>query len=536
MGRTRSRSDQSSPPALSFGAYLAELLDQKERSPRALAQALDVDVSLVYKWLRDTRIPRLNSGYAEHIADTLELSPVERTRLNASQTLSLRERRVPAPRGASLHLPVEPLLSREPPSPDASIQQGVGLAEAPERYPVSFMRQGAVCGEVEVMEAAIELLESLDAPPNPEATTILLTSQGDGSFADRTFVDRHPRLHDRWLRALCDVTGRGWSILHIWRLTRDLRRSVGIVVSMLDLLSTGAYVPLYLGRYETLRPPYDLLIVPGVAALLSFATRGALTVDSALLIREPEQIAVLRDHHEQLRRQAKPVLTCFLRQDAAKFNSLLVDSEARLPGRLFVKFGLSLFTEPLSWSNPESHWAQRMAYRSDDLPSFLTARTARLEAFYANVLARPYRDICPMQAVEQLALHGRYLRYAEQASEQARQGANPEERHEHLRNAIDVLRAYDHYELALADHEDAAALALTPQTFWEVLGDTRVLLNTWARGRDGHTVDINLAIDEPTLVAGFRAHFDQLWECIKPRNRDKDYVIWWLEQQLKIIP
>ncbi len=535
MGRAGSRRDLSSSPPLSFGAYLAELLDHKERSPRALAEALAVDVSLVYKWLRDKRIPRLNSRYAERIADTLGLSSVERSRLGESQTLSLRERRVPALRAASVHLPIEPLLSREPPSTDVSAEQAGGLAAAPERYPVSFTRQGAVRGEVAVVEAAIELLESLEAPPNPEATTILLTSQGDGTFAERTFAEREPRLHDRWLRALCDATGRGWSILHIWRLTRDLRRSVGIVVSMLDLLGTGAYVPLYLGRYETLRPPYDLLIVPGVAALLSFAAHDALTIDSALVIREPEQIAVLRDHHEQLRRQAKPVLACFLRQDAAKFNSLLVDSEARLPGRLFVKYGLSLYTEPLSWSKPDSHWVQRMAYRQDELPGFLKARTDRLEAFYANVVTHPYRDICPMQAVEQLALYGRYLRYAEQASEQVRQGAKPEERREHLRNAIAVLRTYDNYELALADHEDAAALALTDQTFWEALGDTRVLVNTWARGRDGHTVDINLAIDEPTLVAGFHAHFNQLWERIKPRNRDKEYVIWWLEQQVKII-
>src|SRR5262245_34952213 len=76
----------------SFGSYLNTLLTERDLTPRDLAGQLGLDLSLVYKWLRGERTPRFNSGHADRIAESLDLTPGDRRALYESQVRSLRER------------------------------------------------------------------------------------------------------------------------------------------------------------------------------------------------------------------------------------------------------------------------------------------------------------------------------------------------------------------------------------------------------------------------------------------------------------
>src|SRR6476660_2862762 len=84
----------------SFGGYLNTLLTERNLTPRDLASLLELDLSLIYKWLRGERTPRFNSGHADRIAVALQLPPTERQILFQSQARSLHERRTPPSRPA----------------------------------------------------------------------------------------------------------------------------------------------------------------------------------------------------------------------------------------------------------------------------------------------------------------------------------------------------------------------------------------------------------------------------------------------------
>ena len=98
----------------SFGGYLNTLLTERNLTPRDLASLLELDLSLVYKWLRGERTPRFNSGHADSIAEALHLPPTERQTLFQSQVRSLRERPAhrsrPAPRSRFVSAPVDALI------------------------------------------------------------------------------------------------------------------------------------------------------------------------------------------------------------------------------------------------------------------------------------------------------------------------------------------------------------------------------------------------------------------------------------------
>jgi hypothetical protein len=516
---------------LSFGAYLADLLAQRDMTPRALAGLLSLDLSLVYKWLRSERTPRFNSGHADHIAEALHLTPIERRALYASQMRSLRAR--PAqrsrlmPRTHFASAPIESLVAH-----GASALAGRAPLARHGKSSEMTQVEGAVRGPQAALEAAIEILATAPSLRSlDDDDTILLTWQGEGALDPFD-----PPFGLAWTQALRGALARGWRARQIWRLNRDVSRSATLVKSMLDLLGAGAYEPLFVPKHETLQAPYDLLIVPNHAAVLFFATADSAAVDSALVTRDTQQIALFSAHFELLRKHAQPVLEAYTSAQATLFDEVLTQSEIRVPGRYFVKYTPSLMTEPAEWISKDSFWAERMrdlGRTGPALTALIEHQRERLMALLAHAESTEYRDICTMQAIEDIARHGWYLR---NATYRPVKSAPVAERREHLTNAIKVLRRYDHYQLALLDKREEDELKVTRETFWEILGGQRALINARSLDAEDQPIDLNITLDEPSIVAAFVDYFESLWRRIDPEHRDKDFVIARLEEQLLAIP
>jgi hypothetical protein len=508
------------------------LLTERDLTPRDLAGRLGLDLSLVYKWLRGERTPRFNSGHADRIAESLELLPGDRRALYESQVRSLRERpahRAPTvsrSRFAGTSAPVDSLFAERriiPLSgyaPPAHTVKSSGMATP----------EGAVRGPKAALDAAVDILAS--APLQRAADrTILMTWQGAGALDPFD-----PPFGRNWVYALRGALARGWRARQIWRLNRDITRSVTLVKTMLDLLGAGGYESLYIPRHETLQTPYDMLIVPDHAAALFFATADGSSVDSALVTRDPAQIALFTAHFVALEKQAQKLIEVYRPSEATLFDEVLTQSETRVPGRLFVKYALSVMTEPAEWSEEGSFWAQRMydlGRRGESLRQMIEHRRERQIALLGNANSTDYRDISTMQAVRDIALHGWYLRNAEAVPTK---GAPAAERRAHLTNAIQTLKRYAQYQLALLDEREASDLKVTRETFWEILGEQRVLINARSLDLENQPVDLNITLDEPGIVAAFVEHFEAHWRRITPEHRDKAWVIKWLEEQLRSIP
>jgi len=509
--------------ALSFGATLSRLLKLKGWSVRELAGALDTDPSLVYRWLRGARTPALSSMYIERITALLSLTPAERQELERCQAEALRAtrpRRSASRRGVS----VESLI-RHMPAP---------ITRHGEQRHTSHSRphEGVIRGRTAVLDAAIEVIERASDPATlglgAAASTILITSQEDTASDDQD-----AEYGARWQHALRGAMARGWWVRHLWRLNRNVQRSVALVRAMLDLLGSGRYTPRSFTRYEPLTPPYDLLIVPGVAALYILAAENPRTLDAAILTRQPEHIALLAAHYRQLERQTRSLPRAFPLEEAAGFDDVLAESEERFRGRDFVKYGFSLVTEPAAWYRSGSPWADRPDI---DLAALIAHRQRRLEAFAANVRTHPYRDICPMRAVWRLAREGISLPGHRPTHPLLPKIAPPAARREHLENVIRVLRAHDNYQLALADPSEEEIARISPRTMWEVTGNARALVNTRTLDTNDRVTEMDLMIDEPTIVAAFHHHFEQTWDRIAPQHKEKTHVIAWLSRQIELIP
>jgi hypothetical protein len=361
---------------------------------------------------------------------------------------------------------------------------------------------------------------------DPSASTIFTTSlEGGGwSESDRTEYSL------RWQSVIRGAIARGWQFRHLVRLDKNAQRSLTMARAMLDLMGTGRYAALYTSASETALPVTELIVIPGVAAIQFFATQTWGSVDAALVLKQREEIALALAYVQQALVKAKPLLRAFPPDDWVAFAASRVEAEEQYGGHCLVKDGLSQLSEPPEWSHTDAHWVLHSRHRGDSLAALIDSRQRQIAAFEAQVAHHRYRDICPMRAVIRLVQQGHYLQSSDIDS-----FVEPiADRVAHLERVIALLRTHDHYELALVDEgQEEAAIPILENRYWEVIGGMRVFTNVHVRSSHGRTVHTGLAIAEPTLVSAFQDYFDVLWGRIAHRDKDKGFVIWWLERQLE---
>jgi len=76
---------------LSFGAFLKQLMVHKHMKPKTMAEKINVDSSLIRKWLCGSRVPSLKSEYYDLLCRCLELNQSECINLKKAQIHSLEE-------------------------------------------------------------------------------------------------------------------------------------------------------------------------------------------------------------------------------------------------------------------------------------------------------------------------------------------------------------------------------------------------------------------------------------------------------------
>ncbi len=482
--------------------------------PKCLAGTLlYADAGSVNRWRRGDNTPKLDADVIDKIFTHLGLTEGQARELREAQARSLR--RGAKPRGKpklSAHTSIAPLVKR---GRHPNVQP---LTVTPHRAPTGDSQSGSILHDM------IALLEALpDATGlTEEEKTITLTWQGRDAF------EMSDTLQARWRVALQSVLRRGWRINYLCRLDRNIHRTVRLVEMMFDYVGTGNYFPRYFTTYGTLTTPYDMLVVPGVAAALLFSGRTANSVDDGMMIWNAQHIAMLATHAQQLSEQTTPLVRAYFMTDEdaddnEDYLAVLHAAEGYAGGRIAVIDGLTAITQPEEWFDLQSPSRYTALPQFEDWRARHASHKKSITAFKSHVSsANRYREIGTESALDELARKGIYYSRRKEMFQQEKPL-----RLEHLRNIVSLL-GYDGYDLALvSDYQrnDSGPNGIHIDATWAVTGNNSVFLETWAPDEAGHPRAVSLHITEPTMADGFREYFEEMWERIPYDNRDKAKVI-----------
>lgn len=518
-----------------FGRLLAKFRQSKGITQKALSNWAGISPEHLCR-IESGERPPPRRLVVERVASGLRLSSLEREQLLESSGHPLISSGIGLSSG--VREAVEGLLERVA----AGVGSGQGRLSKLSPLPVAALDPlyPTVRGVIQTIEAAITLLRVAAGVTPSQSTPIQMTFLGL-----RDLLDIEPQFRGWCNAAIHGVLQRGWNFQHLWALDEDSQRSLALVKEVLQFLGfPGKYEPYVIHRNALPSgSPTELLMVPGVGALLFLTTTHDAYPDSAMLIRDEQSLSILAEHLRVSLSRAKMLFNVYDgAEERRKFDNDLTTDEEKPGDRFLVKDGLSSLQIPVDiWFSRVCEALTEEGDQRGDPAYYESARDCRRRrygAFVEQLGDFRFYDISPKSGVQHFARFGEahrggWLNYEPRNV----RCYNPRERIEILRLLIQRMRDQENYVFALLDgrRDDIA------RVYWEIKGDHVVFLESWqpTKGRpesgESEREELLLAIREPTVVKAFRAYYLELWEHLPPKSRDKEKVIPWLERQIKWI-
>lgn len=352
-----------------------------------------------------------------------------------------------------------------------------------------------------VVEAAVE-----DMADDHEEYDIYITSRGmEDYLADA-------RALKRWQEAIRVAMNHGYHVCHLLRLKTSQEYSLSVIQTMLRLVdgARGTYQP-YILRLNSDGPIYDLALFQQADgkhfAIISFATTHDDRVGGARITQKREEVTLWRQHFKLLMSRSSRLWSAFKSKDEQRhlaFRQQVILAERRPGDRLLVQEQLPELTRPHNWYRKNSKWANRKLASGRlslaDLTELIAARNDRRDIF-RNAMQQTdpvqrWRDVIPMQAIEDLSQHGYYKKHDFDLGDPL----DRDERIKYFDYLIELLDDYDNYQLIIVPNKwETPDTKVFSPTSWLVKGDY-MLMEHWFPGQAGHDYVTAVEISGQTWI------------------------------------
>jgi hypothetical protein len=534
-----------------------------------LAREINIDSSLIYKWLRNERVPSNESPYIELI-----LKCIEKRLNNSSQrkavldVLSYYEIELAETADICILDSLRMILQD---SQGYSVRLhnkmkirrkffSSGISTVAECFENADTRSGKsenynysaydlhntaadtenllygrdyvqiIKGTLKILYSAVNLLKQLPKTPCPNSGTILMTFNSDIRSPLETKA-----ISGVCVQTLYDLLSGGWNIIFKLRLDNNMNRTIKIIEYIQVLLAAGDLAIYYDRQHADFSSNIELCILPQTGALFSFSTCSDNQIDSAFLFRSKKSIEMLTKRFYCDLNSAKPLLRSYPPQQSPEFQYALTEAEV-IPGDKYVfKGGLSTVTFPLclyekylGLSGKPSH---EISYR-------IFLHKKRIDSFEKQVKHYKFKDICFIESINRLIDKKEYSPDENYILND--NVPNNEDIILHLENLIDLLKKHDNYNIAFVSQTQFVHMG---GINWMVKGKDSVLAEAFRIGLpggdpsdpdgDSSLSEMNFVITESGVVNAFHDYFLILWDNIPDEFKDKKKSIAWLRSLIK---
>ena len=498
----------------SFGESLSTILKIFNINGSKLAKGINIDQSLLYKWLRNERMPAHNSPYINLIANYLsesfnnnpfikesvaELFP-DKADIKSEIHNMLNQAHI-----YSLYLKDHEklVIKGNSNSKTNSLLQGLQKEEHINKIRI-------IKGIEELLDSTLDLINhaSKKAPKNP--ILILLNS-------NMAYLDQYGSVSWRWRNALLDAIQKGWEVIFLIRLNDNIRRTMRLIEDMLATLSTNGFHVYYINTKFEINVGNDLIIIPNVGALLFLSSNIKDQVDSAFLFEATESIDILTGHFYQFFSFAKPLYATYSSQKHIEFQKMLTIAEGRPGDRLVYRGGHSTIIVP---SDLYKKYLKKTIPQEEEISQRLDLHNKRIVAFESQINNYKFREIWFKESIQRLIFEKDKERYI-----LGNYIPDKDEIISYLKSIISMLQDHENYEVALVNRNDYQGF---DGLSWMVKGSYVFLeaINDMKSER-------NLATTEENFVVAFHQYYQTIWDNIPQNDKDKQRVIDWINSLIQ---
>jgi len=493
-----------------FGECLRMLLSSSGLNSSRLARSINLDPSVVSRWINGKRVPALDTVYVNSIANCLAhniQNSFQRKQLEEALLMLCGESKLKG----TLEEQIKFALS-EAQGYSLKRQKNARKKSASSAKPNEHR---VIRGYDNIYQSYVTILNNAahHEPPEGEAICLFLDTYNDSRAFNRKLEDLSASLQK--------VLHKGWKIKLLFRLNENLEQTVDLVKIMDPLLTTGQFEPYFFKKYDVFTIGREILTVPNIGALSCFPTKDDFIVDSGYCISMPEEIELLQNYFNYLiTNLAQPLLKIYSAADSFRFADCLSGSGTHLGTRITYKYSFSTLLFP---KNLYRKFLNRTSLSPEEKQKAWQLYEKSLEDFLTNLKHFAHKDIYPLDSCLDLFEQKTFYFCSSGGIEAIK--LDNREIVELLQNIVYLLEKYDNYYLGISHQNDSSKRH--DYFSYKVIEDQIIIMESYKREQAGK--GFKLAIEEPIMVKAWNKYLEELWGHISPVYRCKREVIKWLK-------
>ena len=522
-------------PKLKYGKCLDLLLSALNISSNRLSKAINVDPSLISRWLHENRIPPYKSTYIKDIAEYLSqriLNSFQKERLIEifsmmnidfdentdykfailnllleAQGNSIEGKKLDTNKSAKMFIkkPEIKIIHRK--KVTASV---ISLSN----------EDSIIIGYENILSFAIFLIgTAIIQEYKNNIIYISVYMSGKNEFSSRDLV--------KYRKAFLRAIKSGWKIVFLFKLGNNLKKNVRFFNFIQPLIETGSFLPYFYKQYDNYTADKGMLVIEGTGALSCFNEALDSMEISAFYIKNNTGVSIFKSHFNQiLKNHCKPLIRYYSIEENNLYLANLSWNK-RILGKYYLfnsNFSMTTLPEPLY---------KKLLKKVESQPNILTSLNnyaKNKNLFLNNIKHYEYFEIYELKSIDTL-IHNKILTL-ETSNEIYTVELKVLDIINYFNHLINLLEHFENYKIAFIDH--------CPINFKTVKIYSCIII-------ERQTAEINIInknenmprtcifIDEPLIVKVFEEKFNNTWSQINPINRDKAEIVKFIKEKIIIL-
>lgn len=532
---------------MKFGECLNLLLSTLDISMNQLAKAINVDSSLVSRWVSGKRIPGYNTVYIESITEYLSKNiknSFQEQRLNEifmngikdndpDENLKEKIRKLLLEsQGYSIECKKKEQQEMKNKSNNkanfSKKQDNIGdddnliMNINNLNHFIDLSREDKIIfGTENIFSMGISLLEAAANHKFKDNKMIYIT------YIHTSFsINFNNLIYFR--NVLLKCINNGWKIFFLLKLDNDIKRIIKFINFIHPLVITGGLNIYYFDTYGNSDKNRETFVVSGIGALSCFPTELHSEINCGFYLKTKSGVDILKNYlNVLLINHAKPMIKYYSKDMTMEYYSRLTEIENAIGNRFQYKFCFSMFTLT---ENLFEKLLKKKKLPDDKITSALDFYIKRLKIFLSNLQNYEYHDIYLLDSINDLVKYRKF--YFHFNAKVEIMDLEVRDIIEILQNIIYLLETYDNYNIAFIPQIISGDLK-NVDSYCLVKERQAVLFETFNPSKK--ISKIQLSIKEPMMVKAVYEYFIQVWEQIAPVNRNKMEIITILQNQINIL-
>ncbi|MBU3155365.1 hypothetical protein LL037_24200 [Clostridium estertheticum] len=490
-----------------FGECLQLLLSSLDMSNNRLSKGINVDSSLISRWLHEQRIPSYHGNYIESITNFLSeniLNSIQEERLNDVLNIVCGH--------AYVKIPIKGKLMKALLESQGRSLEGKRIRTNKKIDLSNKDNNNIIIGRKNVLASILTLIETAGKEKCKNNNVIYLSSDNNLDLIkiQEDFIG--------WKEAILKALINGWTVKFLFKLNQNTKEIMNLILLAIPLLETGRFLLYYYKTYDVASQGREVAIIPGKGALSCFSTSLNSEIDCAFYTNNQVGIDILcKNFNIILLPLSKSLMEYYDLDESLAYNNSLDESDNTSGNQFLFKNNLSLSLIP---NVLLKKLLEKLSFTNDQLIKILELHQRRVNSFLLNIKQHEYLDIYLLSSMQNIIKNKELSFYSFNVVNTI--NFDIEDIIILIQNILNLLKTYDNYKFSFVN-----------ETLYKNKGNT---VSSFII-KERHSVHIEsskhaIVIQEPMVVNAFEGYFKEIWEQISPIDKDKKEVIKWLQHQV----